>query len=112
MREQAELFIRATELGDMGHRFRAFVASTVEDTLRGPFPNIVGHPFGSAANGFGNFGSDVDVELELDSKQKVCDDVHSVSNISQYMRYARASTVRCMFVVYFLFLYMYACTVR
>ncbi|XP_037093235.1 poly(A) RNA polymerase, mitochondrial-like isoform X2 [Pollicipes pollicipes] len=55
-----------TRLTELGARLRYFTCELLERGLAGLFPHARVRPFGSSANGFGRYGCDVDMVLELE----------------------------------------------
>ncbi|XP_014666353.1 PREDICTED: poly(A) RNA polymerase, mitochondrial-like isoform X2 [Priapulus caudatus] len=64
--EQMQILYEGTRLTELGTRLRYFVASLLEDSLSGMFPNIKAEPFGSSFSGFGKRKCDLDMMLTFE----------------------------------------------
>lgn len=68
--EQINELYQHTRINELGTRLRFLAALQIEDSVKGIFPQARVFPFGSSVNGFGKFGSDLDVILHRSSIYK------------------------------------------
>lgn len=61
--DQINELYQHTRINELGTRLRFLAALQIEDSVKGLFPYARVFPFGSSINGFGKFGSDLDVIL-------------------------------------------------
>lgn len=97
--DQMMVFYKLTGLTDLGVRTRFLAARQLETALKGIFPGVQSHPFGSSVNGFGKAGCDLDLILRFQDDRKPASNARLIFHTKQNLSNERSQTQRQMEVI-------------
>lgn len=95
--DQMLILYQSTRLSDLGIRTRFIAAKQLESALKGIFPHVQAHPFGSSVNGFGKMGCDLDLILCVEQdKRSLPSDSRLIFHTKEKLSNGRSQTQRQM----------------